>query len=100
MRSELEMIDTLQIRCRRHRNEHAPTLFMTNAWPLSLRCWDSTWDAFAQSFDLLAVDLPGFGLSQGHATLMRPSAQGQFVLKLLDHFQVVFLIVWQLTTPR
>jgi pimeloyl-ACP methyl ester carboxylesterase len=78
----------LQVHYRRHRKADAPTLVMTNAWPMSIRCWDSTWDDLAHAFELLAFDMPGFGCSQGQAHLMRPSAQGAFLLKLLDHFAI------------
>ncbi len=88
MRTQFITIDGLQIHYRHHHKPDAPTLVMTNAWPMSIRCWDSTWGALAQSFNLLAFDMPGFGLSAGHLALMRPSAQGQFLLHLLDHFQV------------
>jgi pimeloyl-ACP methyl ester carboxylesterase len=32
--------------------------------------------------------MPGFGLSAGDAQVMRPSAQGEFAIKVLDHFGI------------
>ena len=61
-----------------------PTLVLTNAFPQSIRCWESLWDRLGEHFDLLAVDLPGFGLSGGSGAVMRPSAQGQVLIELMD----------------
>ncbi|MEL7208014.1 MAG: alpha/beta hydrolase [Actinomycetota bacterium] len=61
-----------------------PTVVLTNAFPQSIRCWESLWDRLADHFDLLAVDLPGFGLSAGSGAVMRPSAQAEVLLGLLE----------------
>ena len=61
---------------------------MTNAWPQTIRCWDSTWDALAKDFDLVAYDMPGFGFSEGRSDLMRPSAQADFAVRLLDALEL------------
>lgn len=82
-----EKIDGLSIRVRRQERPGAPTLLMTNAWPLSIRCWDSNWDAWS-GFNLLAYDMPGFGLSEGGTSHMSPSGQAAFAVKVMDHFQI------------
>ena len=61
-----------------------PTLVLTNAFPQSIRCWESLWGRLADRFDLLAVDLPGFGMSGGSGSVMRPSAQAEVLLELMD----------------
>ena len=61
-----------------------PTLVLTNAFPQSIRCWESLWDRLAERFDLLAVDLPGFGMSGGSGAVMRPSAQAEVLLAAMD----------------
>jgi len=68
---------------RAHRGDR-PTLLLTNAFPQSIRCWESLWDRLAERFDLLAVDLPGFGRSKGRTEVMRPSAQAEVLVAVLD----------------
>ena len=61
-----------------------PTVVMTNAFPQSIRCWESLWDRLAEHVDLLAVDLAGFGRSTASGAVMRPSAQAELLVELLD----------------
>lgn len=65
-----------------------PALVMTNAFPQSIRCWESLWDRLATHFDLVAVDLPGFGMSEGDAEVMRPSAQAEVLVGVLDALEI------------
>jgi len=78
-------IDGLQIHIRRQLRTGAPKLLLTGAWPQSIHCWDGAWDRLSAHFDLLAVDLPGFGRSEGRAALMCPSAQGAFLARIVEH---------------
>ncbi len=59
-----------------------PTVVMTNAFPQSIRCWESLWDRLAEHFDLLAVDLAGFGMSTG--PVLGPAAQADLLVSLMD----------------
>ncbi len=83
-----ENIGKYRIHCRRNVAAGAPTLLMTNAWPMSIRCWDSLWHWLSNSFAIIAYDMPGFGLSQGELSIMKPSAQGEYALKVMDYFGV------------
>ena len=42
----------------------------------------------------LAVDMPGFGLSEGTDELMKPGAQATFLRKVLDHFGIEKVFGW------
>ncbi len=39
------------------------------------------WESLAAEFSLVALDLPGFGLSEGDPALMAPRAMGKFVVR-------------------
>ncbi|AOW93529.1 hypothetical protein BFN03_15035 [Rhodococcus sp. WMMA185] len=94
MRFERQTVDGHDLRIARVHNGGRPTVVMTNAFPQSIRCWESLWERLADNFDLLAVDLPGFGKSTGSGSVMRPSAQAEILVKLMDANGIdqVFLI--------
>jgi pimeloyl-ACP methyl ester carboxylesterase len=73
----------LSIRARAAIRGDAPQLLLTNAWPQSIRCWDRHWDALAEQFSLLAIDLPGFGLSEGRRSVMAPIAQADILSTII-----------------
>lgn len=84
MSFERRTVGTYDLRISRVQRGGRPTLLLTNAFPQSIRCWESLWDRLAERFDLVAVDLPGFGLSEGSEEVMRPSAQAEVLVALLD----------------
>ena len=79
-----EEIGGWTVRTARAHTPDRPTVLLTNALPQSIRCWESHWDGLAEHFDVLAVDLPGFGMSSGSGEIMRPSAQADFLAALMD----------------
>jgi pimeloyl-ACP methyl ester carboxylesterase len=84
MNTEFTEISGLKIRHRIHRNPGAPKLLLTNALPMSIRCWDSHWDELSESFELLALDLPGFGLSEARHELLNPTSMADFLVEVIQ----------------
>lgn len=77
-----------ELRIARVRRGDRPVVLMTNAFPQSIRCWASLWSRLADHFDLIAVDLPGFGMSEGSREVMRPSAQAEVLVEVLDDLDI------------
>src|SRR4051812_16082431 len=48
------------------------TVLLLNPWPESLFAWETIWSPLAQTARLIAIDLPGFGHSEGRADLLSP----------------------------
>ncbi|MEV4533364.1 alpha/beta hydrolase [Asanoa sp. NPDC049518] len=67
-------------------DREADTLLLLSPWPESLYAYTATWPALAAERPVIAVDLPGFGRSEGRAELMSPRVMGEFVTHLVDHF--------------
>jgi pimeloyl-ACP methyl ester carboxylesterase len=67
-------------------DREAETLLLLSPWPESLYAYAPSWPALAGEHPAIAVDLPGFGRSEGRAELMSPRAMGEFVTHLVDHF--------------
>ena len=57
-----------------------------NPWPESLFAFEPTWSRLAEHAHLVAVDLPGFGHSEGRESLFSPRAMGEFVVRIADAF--------------
>ena len=64
MTPEYTTVDGVRIRYRMQRRQGAPKLLLINSLPQSIRCWDAHWEELATTFELLAIDMPGFGLSE------------------------------------
>jgi pimeloyl-ACP methyl ester carboxylesterase len=84
---EFETVDGLRTRYRLHRNPGAPKLLMTNSLPQTIKCWDNHWEELGKTFEMLAIDLPGFGLSDERADLLSPSGASGFLAKAIEHWK-------------
>jgi pimeloyl-ACP methyl ester carboxylesterase len=85
-------VDGLAIRFVDTGERSGPTLLMTSPWPESLFAFRRIWDQLAPVARLVAVDLPGFGHSEGRTELFTPSAMAQFLHELIGG--------WGLETPH
>jgi pimeloyl-ACP methyl ester carboxylesterase len=77
-------VDGIRIRLRRGGATEGTPLFLTAPYPESVRAFDRIWGDLAPLGPLIAVDLPGFGLSDERDPLMSPQAMGDFLPVLLD----------------
>jgi pimeloyl-ACP methyl ester carboxylesterase len=55
-------------------------------WPESIFAFAPVWDGLTKQFEVLAIDLPGFGRSEGRDDLFAPQTMGAFIVKALDAF--------------
>jgi pimeloyl-ACP methyl ester carboxylesterase len=78
--------DGLRIRYADSEARADQTVLLLNPWPESLFAWEPIWSRLAQSARLVAIDLPGFGQSEGRADLLSPRAMGGFLLRLIDEW--------------
>src|ERR1700727_4104640 len=83
MRTKQREADGLTIRYAESVGDADETILMLNPWPESLFAWQTIWSRLAETGRLVAIDLPGFGQSEGRADLQSPSARGTFLLRLL-----------------
>jgi pimeloyl-ACP methyl ester carboxylesterase len=44
------------------------------------------WASFAERYDVLALDLPGFGRFEGRLDVIAPEAMGNFIIEAVRHF--------------
>ena len=52
------------------------TVLLLNPWPESLLAWETIWPRLAETGRLVAIDLPGFGKSEGRPEASLPTGHG------------------------
>jgi len=55
-------------------------------WPESIFAFAPVWAGLTKRFEMLAIDLPGFGQSEAREDLFAPQTMGEFIAKALDAF--------------
>jgi pimeloyl-ACP methyl ester carboxylesterase len=76
-------VDGLKIRYTTQLKTDAVTVVLLSPWPESIYAWWPMWAQLADEFNLFAIDLPGFGQSEGRPDLMGPKAMGAFIPRIL-----------------
>jgi pimeloyl-ACP methyl ester carboxylesterase len=55
-------------------------------WPESIFAFAPVWAGLTKQFEVLAIDLPGFGRSEARDDLFAPKKMGDFIVKAVDAF--------------
>ena len=84
MKPERTRIDGMDIRMAANRQSEAPTVLFLSPLPQSILCYDAVWAQLQEKVDLIAVDLPGFGRSEGSNDHMSFAAQSAFLEKFVE----------------
>ena len=64
------------------------TVLMLSPWPESLWAYRRIWDRVSAVARVVAIDLPGFGHSDGRPELIAPDAMGTFLARLIDEWSL------------
>jgi pimeloyl-ACP methyl ester carboxylesterase len=92
MTSEIHMqtrtADGLVIRFAEWNVGDDPTLLLLSPWPESIYAWEQLVPRLATASHVVAIDLPGFGHSQGRTDLFSPQAMGRFLVRLIDEWDL------------
>lgn len=65
-----------------------PTLLLLSPWPESIYAWEQLWPRLSSVGHVLAIDLPGFGQSEGRVDLFSPQAMGRFLVRLIEEWDL------------
>lgn len=79
-------IDGLQIRFARTGRADGIPVLLTSPWPESIYAFRDVLSEIGKSNPLIAIDLPGFGRSEGRPGVMSPESMGSFILVAAQHF--------------
>ena len=66
----------------------APYLVLLSPFPESILSFAGSWKALTKKCRVLAIDLPGFGASEGDRKDMSPSAQGALLAAIFDELDL------------
>jgi pimeloyl-ACP methyl ester carboxylesterase len=83
MPTQTVLVDELKIRYADSGVAAGPVVLLTSPWPESLLAFRRVWPILAPVGRLVAVDLPGFGHSQGRPEVLTPSAMAEFLLQFI-----------------
>jgi pimeloyl-ACP methyl ester carboxylesterase len=79
MQTQTALVDDLRIRYADSGTADSPVILLTSPWPESLFAFRRVWPILAPRGRLVAVDLPGFGHSEGRTDVLTPSAMAEFL---------------------
>ena len=88
IRTQTRTIDGLSIRYAESAGDCDADALLLSPWPESLYCFEPMWDQLAEHAHLIAVDLPGFGHSDGREDLFSSRGMAGFIFKLADTFEL------------
>src|SRR6516162_2912609 len=76
-------VDGVRVRYADSGDSKDPVVLLTSPWPESVFAFAPMWASLAEHARLFAVDLPGFGASEGRPNLFSPQAMGEFLAQLI-----------------
>ena len=76
-------VNGLRIRYADSGGSQRPVVLLTCPWPESVYAFARIWASLAEHARLFAIDLPGFGASEGREDLLSPRAMGDFLAQLI-----------------
>jgi pimeloyl-ACP methyl ester carboxylesterase len=78
--------DGVRVRYADTKGDSDVTLLLLAPWPETLWAFRRIWDRVAAAGRVVAIELPGFGHSDGRPELIAPDAAGEFLARLIDEW--------------
>ena len=80
------VIDGVRVRYADNKVDADTTMLLLAPWPESLWAFRGIWDPVATLGRVVAIDMPGFGHSDGRPDLIAPDGAGAFLAQLIDEW--------------
>ena len=78
--------DGVRVRFADNKADSGITVLLLAPWPESLWAFRRIWNRVAAVGRVVAIDLPGFGHSDGRPELIAPDSSGAFLARLIDEW--------------
>ncbi|MGB0848204.1 MAG: alpha/beta fold hydrolase [Thiolinea sp.] len=88
MPTEIRTIAGRKIRLAEGGPADAPLVVLLSPFPESILSFMGSWEALTAKFRVIAIDLPGFGASEGDRHDMSPAAQGAHLAAIFDELDL------------
>ena len=88
MKPEYRTIDGVKVRYADGGKKDGPVVLLLSPLPHSIVCFSPIWEKLGQHFRMVALDLPGFGRSEGGLEFMSFEAQGNFLDKFVKALEL------------
>ena len=88
MPTETRTIADRNIRLAQAGPADAPLVVLLSPFPESILSFTGSWEALTEKCRVIAIDLPGFGASEGDRKDMSPSAQGAHLAAIFDELDL------------
>ena len=88
MPTEIRTLAGRQIRMAEAGPDDAPLVVLLSPFPESILSFMGSWKALTAQFRVVAIDLPGFGASEGDRRDMSPKAQGAVLAQIIDELDL------------
>jgi pimeloyl-ACP methyl ester carboxylesterase len=88
MQTGFRTVDGVRVRYAESEGPVTPSILLTNPWPESVYAFAPIWSTLARLARLVAVDLPGFGMSERREDLLSPRATGDFLARLVPEWEL------------
>jgi pimeloyl-ACP methyl ester carboxylesterase len=85
---QFRTIDGLRIRFAANNKKVGDPILLLSPLPESILAFLPTWEMFSSLGPLVAVDLPAFGQSESRSDIRAPEPLGEFILRILDAFEL------------
>jgi pimeloyl-ACP methyl ester carboxylesterase len=86
IRSYFRVCDGVRVRFADNRADSDITMLLLAPWPESLWAFRRIWGRVSAVGRVVAIDLPGFGHSDGRPELIAPDSSGAFLARLIEEW--------------
>src|SRR5271156_2867616 len=86
--TQYKSIDGLEIRYAVNDRLDGDPILLLSPLPESILAFLPTWETFSALGPVIAVDLPAFGQSESRSDIRAPEPLGEFILRILDAFEL------------
>lgn len=84
--THFRVCDGVRVRFADNKADSGVTVLLLAPWPESLWAFRRIWDRVSAVGRVVAIDLPGFGHSDGRPELIAPDTAGAFLSRLIDEW--------------